>query len=448
MFDGLADGGLIDVISSSQRAEAQAAARRLSAIGVLVDRHADPEQQDPRDRFAVDRWDEVAAQVAAAQGITHALASHQMRYAYVLRHRLRAVAQRFAAGDIDFRTVALIIGRTELLEDDALVAAVDAAICEALPRWERWSIKRITGALDALIYRHDRDAVRRTKTATDDRHLEIRPLDTGDPLAEIWGVLQTPHAVALDKRLEQLVATVCPADPRTKAQRRADAIGALTQGLDRMRCTCDDPGCAGVAIPDTPVIVHLVANQDTLEDPENLEPAQVSGFGVINGAQARHIATQPGTRIRPLHARDTDRYRPTRTLDTYIRCHDQMCRFPGCSHPADTADLDHSVAYADGGRTSVENLKALCRKHHLLKTFCGWREIQEPDGTVIWKAPTGHTYPTTPAGGLLFANLSRSRTRAQDRQQRRTAERNLNQRQRLQREHAQAARAKANPPPF
>lgn len=96
----------------------------------------------------------------------------------------------------------------------------------------------------------------------------------------------------------------------------------------------------------------------------------------------------------------------------------------------------------------VTNLKALCRKHHLLKTFCGWREIQEPDGTVIWKAPTGHTYPTTPASGLLFANLSRSRTRAQDRQQRRTAERNLNQRQRLQREHAQAARAKANPPPF
>ncbi len=448
MFDTMGNGELIDVITSSQRAEAQAASRRLSAIGVLVDRHADPRREDPRDRFAVDRWDEVAAQVAAAQGITHALASSQMRYAYVLRHRLRAVAQRFATGDIDFRTVAVIIGRTELLEDDAVVAAVDAAIVAALPRWERWSIKRITSALDALIYRHDPDAVRRTKTATDDRHLEIRPLDTGDPLAEIWGVLQTPHAVALDKRLEQLVTTVCPADPRTTPQLRADAIGALTQGLDRMRCTCDDPGCTGGAVADTSVVVHLVANQDTLEDPESLEPAQVSGFGVINAAQARHIATQPGTRIRTLHAKDTDRYRPTRTLDTYIRCRDQMCRFPGCSHPADTADLDHSIAYAAGGRTAAENLKALCRKHHLLKTFCGWREIQEPDGTIIWKAPTGHTYPTTPAGGLMFNNLTRARSRSQDRQRRRTAERNLNQQQRLQHKHEQAARAEANPPPF
>nr|WP_324610691.1 DUF222 domain-containing protein [Mycobacteroides abscessus] len=113
MFDTLGDGGLIDVIMSSQRAEAQAASCRLSAIGVFVDRHADLEREHPRDRFAVDRWDEVAAQVAAAQGVTHALASHQMRYAYVLRHRLRGVADRFAAGDIDFRTVALIIGRTE-----------------------------------------------------------------------------------------------------------------------------------------------------------------------------------------------------------------------------------------------------------------------------------------------------------------------------------------------
>lgn len=448
MFDALRGEELIDVISSAQRAETQAASRRLAAIAVLVDRHADPDRDDPRDRFAVDRWDEVAAQVAAAQGITHALASHQMRYAYVLRHRLRAVAQRFAAGDIDFRTVALIIGRTELLADDAVVAAVDAAIADALPRWERWSIKRITAALDALVYRHDRDAVRRAKTATDDRHLTIRPLDTGDPLAEIWGVLQTPHAVALDKRLDQLAGTVCTADPRTKSQLRADALGALTQGLAQMRCTCGDPDCTGRAIADTQVIVHMVANQDTLHDPESSEPAHVSGFGVINAAQARHIATQPGTRIRTLEAESTDRYRPGRKLDAYVRCRDQLCRFPGCSQPAETADLDHSITYADGGPTNADNVKALCRKHHLLKTFCGWREIQESDGTIVWKAPTGHTYVTTPAGGLLFANLTRTRTRVQDRQQRRAAERNFNRNRRLQHQAALTAYAEANPPPF
>lgn len=318
MFEVLGDGELIDVISSAQRAEAQAASRRLTAIGVLVDRHADPERDDLHDRFAVDRWDQVAAQVAAAQGITHALASHQMRYAYVLRHRLRAVSERFATGDIDFRTVALIIARTELVEDDRVVAAVDAAIAEALPRWERWSVKRLTAALDALVYRHDRDAVRRAKTATDDRHLEIRPLDTGDPLAEVWGVLQTPHAVALNLRLNQLARTVCAADPRTHAQLRADAIGALTQCLDQMRCACGDPNCGGRAVVDSPVVVHMVVNQDTLDDTECYEPALVSGFGVVNSAQARQMATQPGARVRSLIASEgVDGYRPTRALAAF-----------------------------------------------------------------------------------------------------------------------------------
>ena len=46
-----------------------------------------------------------------------------------------------------------------------------------------------------------------------------------------------------------------------------------------------------------------------------------------------------------------------------------------------------------------------CRHHHLLKTFWGWRDQQLPDGTVIWTAPSGHTYVTTPGSALLFPSL-------------------------------------------
>lgn len=123
-----------------------------------------------------------------------------------------------------------------------------------------------------------------------------------------------------------------------------------------------------------------------------------------------------------------------------------MRRFPGCSQPAESADLDHSIPCAIGGHTSADNLKALCRKYHLLKTCCGWREVQEPDGIIVWKAPTD-TF-TAPACALLFANLTRSRTRAQDRKQRRRTERNCNRRTRLQCKDARLAYAEANPPPF
>lgn len=62
------------------------------------------------------------------------------------------------------------------------------------------------------------------------------------------------------------------------------------------------------------------------------------------------------------------------------------------------------------GPTHPSNLKLLCVFHHLLKTFYtgsgGWSDQQLPDGTVIWTAPTGHTYTTKPGGSLFFPQLA------------------------------------------
>jgi hypothetical protein len=115
------------------------------------------------------------------------------------------------------------------------------------------------------------------------------------------------------------------------------------------------------------------------------------------------------------------------------------------------------------GPTHPSNLKLLCRCHHLLKTFySGWRDRQEPDGTVIWTSPTGHNYTTKLFGALLFPDLAvptgtlglpatmpppgenrglmmpvRRRTRAQDRAARVSWERGINE-----------AWMAADPPPF
>jgi hypothetical protein len=48
----------------------------------------------------------------------------------------------------------------------------------------------------------------------------------------------------------------------------------------------------------------------------------------------------------------------------------------------------------------------LCRKHHRDKTFDdGWRDVQLPDGTVIWTSPTGLIYRTSPGGADLFPDM-------------------------------------------
>ena len=49
------------------------------------------------------------------------------------------------------------------------------------------------------------------------------------------------------------------------------------------------------------------------------------------------------------------------------------------------------------------------RCRHLLKTFWigagGWADRQLSDGTVVWTAPSGQTYTTTPAGAEFFPQL-------------------------------------------
>ena len=70
-------------------------------------------------------------------------------------------------------------------------------------------------------------------------------------------------AQATEDRLDALADTVCPHDPRTREQRRADAISALAAGTDRLTCLCPEQDCpAAQNPPPSPVIIHLVAHLD------------------------------------------------------------------------------------------------------------------------------------------------------------------------------------------
>jgi hypothetical protein len=61
--------------------------------------------------------------------------------------------------------------------------------------------------------------------------------------------------------------------------------------------------------------------------------------------------------------------------------------------PARRCDLDHRIAFDAGGPTCPCNLQALCRAHHLAKTFTEWACTADPDGTIRWTSPLGFRYP-------------------------------------------------------
>ena len=77
---------------------------------------------------------------------------------------------------------------------------------------------------------------------------------------------------------------------------------------------------------------------------------------------------------------------PTGAQKAFVRARDKTCQYPGCRVPAQRCDIDHRIAWIDGGQTTVANLHCLCRAHHRFKHFYGI--LYEPAiGGLVWNLP-------------------------------------------------------------
>jgi hypothetical protein len=89
-------------------------------------------------------------------------------------------------------------------------------------------------------------------------------------------------------------------------------------------------------------------------------------------------------------------YKPSRKLRHLIRARNARCTAPGCGRPAARCDLDHTVAWDQGGLTCECDLAPLCRHHHRCKQSQGWKLEQTSPGVLVWRTPAGRTYATGP----------------------------------------------------
>ena len=466
---------LLDQTRAEARSESQATARRLNAIADLLGLRT--RQYGDRAEWVADLWDEIVAELAAALRVSRALASSYLRDAEVIRERLPKVGECLAAGDMNYAMFSVIAHRTALITDENALAAVDAQVALRAPRWPSLTRGNLAMRVDAIVAELDPDAIRRTNKEIKDRYLNVSESVPG--ISEVYGSVFASTGRALDRRLDELAGTVCEADPRTKAQRRADALGALVVGAERLTCTCGDSDCVETRgrMRDRNVVIHVIAEQASI-DGNGTTPGYMAGAdGLIPRQVVAELAKTAMLHPLRISAAAEPHYIPSAKLAEFVRCRDLTCRAPGCDQPAVYCDIDHTIPYADGGPTHPSNLKCVCRKHHLLKTFWGWRDAQLSDGTVIWSLPCGQTYVTSPGSAILFPALTmptgelpkptptsadrcgertammprRRRTRAQRRSQRITAERNRNRNDRLARQRAyRYARAASDdePPPF
>jgi len=523
MFDDLVDATIgtrgAGALSTWARVENAASARRVAAMAAMLDDAHEASGSADRDQWCVDNFDAVAAHIGAAQRITYGAAGNQLLVAMALHERFPKVAAVFADGLISYQLVRTVVQRGALVIDPDALRALDALLAEAFMSWGSMSVDKTEKAIDAYVAQVDPLAVRRTETKARGRSVDIAVDEDGSGLATVYATLFVNDAKAFEARLRALAETVCPADPRTAEQRRADAIGAVGHGNDRLACSCGTDDCTAAQNPPaTGVVVYVIASQDTLAGPTgapeppaprpetpapppeapsespdvepeiadecaesgdanaptadyvdapsepngptpqketqptrptpladecaaldgeqpplfdkplrdltlteafapgparlaSMRPAAMMGGQFVPGAIACRAAIGATVTaiVHPGQAPPETRYRPSKKLADFIRCRDMTCRFPGCRMPATQTDIDHTIPWPYGP-TTASNLKCLCRRHHLLKTFWGgenaWRERQLDDGTIVWTAPDSREHLTTPGSRLLFPELS------------------------------------------
>jgi hypothetical protein len=509
----LSDEALISAVTATTQREAAQAAYRLALIGEMIARQCDDED-DTIAHQVIDGWAWAQAAVAAACNLNPYAASKQMRIAQALRDRLPRTAALFATGAISATVIDAITWRTHLVDDEDALALIDAAISGEAGAYGAHSEKQLIGAIDLWVEKFDPEAVVRSKRNAKDLYVEFDDKDDPNGVASFWGRLRVTDKKVLEQRLNDLADTVCGNDPRKRGELRAAALaalGAVGPQLERLACQCGDVNCEGSGKDPRSAAVTIyvltdqtpAAGEDTprhttpstagtpesgpaeteaapekeqqtpaaeIEPAEPAEPAArnepaapaacnpspgVTLDGAIIPANMLAELVATGATIKPLsEIADLPaerQYRPSTALTAFVRMRSMTCSYPGCNRAAHRCDLDHLIPWP-AGATHPGNLAPLCRLHHLIKTFGGWTPTAQPDGSIQWTAPTGHTYTKAPGATIMFPHWNiespvprkraislindtdrdtkmpvRQRTRAQDRAQRIKTERTRNQ---------------------
>lgn len=418
----LGDLDLMAALVAWERMNSWVAARHAEALAALAARTG-----------RLGGIDQVAAILATEVGYTPRAAKDKLAWAHTLG-TFPAVAEALEAGRVD-------VAKSRAICEEALTAPKESAqevAALGLVLAPRKTPPQLRRALRAAVLGLDPDAAaRRAEKARSTRRVEFLPLP--DAMAMITAYLPATDAVAVKTALDALARTTGSEDARTFDQRRADYLGAIFHAI------CDageaplhpshsgasplDPDSTGEDPPATSEGAALRAADFTLwrrlatnqRQRPHLQvtvatstllglddrPGELTGYGPIPADVARHIATDATwralytDRIGAVTAVGERTYRPGAVLARHVAARDRTCTFTGCSRPAVQCDIDHREPFTASRpaseQTHLDNLHALCRFHHNLKTLHGWTpEHDSLSGVTTWVSPLGTRHRRDP----------------------------------------------------
>jgi len=387
-------------------------------------------------RHGLEVNDSVRDEAMAALRVSGRMAEFRITTARDLHFKLPRTRQLLRDGICSMAHVNAIVSECERLSVAQARTVEDRALNRVqsqTPAQTRSSVRRAAARLYPVIPEEDIDKEFARRKVTFSHQ--------GGVMATITAVLPAPDAVAIWNALTACASQANPPGPshcvgtgtgagagtgegstpapgavdkRTMDHKRADA---LVSWANRAVGEQNLPTMQGKKRLETQVVIDL----GTLLGLVN-NPGEIIGFGPIPAELARRLAagsdmwrrlvTDPVTG----HLLDfgTRKYEPSAALREYIIARDRTCQFPGCARASYLCDLDHVTPFTgtdEGGATSADNLLALCRRHHRLKTHNHWtlrvrkpdddltadspdREPREDSGETIieWTSPRGAVY--------------------------------------------------------
>jgi hypothetical protein len=328
-----------------------------------------------------------AADLAVRLNMAESTVRNHGYVASTLRQRLPLLWAWFTEGEVstqNAREAAMIVSELPADYWGAFEAKIVDAARTLAPARFRTRARAIRERLQAqtLTERHEAAEVHRGVWIEPDR----------DGMGWLNAHLSSESLAKIDAYLDGVAFDLFTTadEERTMAQLRADVLSDLLTGAGTH-------SKVGVTVALTIPVLSLLGQSD--------QPAVLEGVGPIDIETARRLcATAPSiTRLltdpvtETVLQMDAHQYRPSAALKRWLAIQQVTCDFPGCGRRAAHCDLDHTHAWAEGGRTSAQNLTHRCRKHHTMKHQTKWR-VERPPGweRSVWTSPTGQQRESDP----------------------------------------------------
>lgn len=340
----------------------------------------------------------IRLELAAAMRITEYAAGRLIMQADALVNRYPSALDSLASGRMTERHAEVLVDIMSELPPDVSERTIEQAVmlaeAESVGAFRRSLRRMAEQAQAATLEERHAQALRQRRVVVDDGA-------DGMGALVLHGTSVEAHAIF--GRLTAMAKAMAKVEGETRTldQLRADiasellvdgSSGLLPAGASGIRAS------VVVTVPVLSLLDEKAAAAGDLPVVEGVGPIPLSKARELCGGDAKwmRVLTHPETGM--VLSVGRDKYEPPAALRKLVKWRADRCMAPGCGVPASRCDVDHQVAWADGGETCLCNNAPFCKGHHIVKHHGDWlvRQVEGGGGAIEWISPTGRRYVVQP----------------------------------------------------